>query len=273
MKLNTLPASRGWAWLVAGLRLYRRNPLALMSNVALMWLTLTFSGILVIPLLSLVFPRELASWLSQLPLALLLPPLSVGVFKACAKIARGEAAPTTTVFTGLAGNLPSLFALGAIYFAGSLVAFQLLTLADGGLLLEAMRNPKRLEEASTSGLALARSGLSLLGLSLPIMMINWFAPVLAGLRGLPPLKAAFFSFVACWRNWRAFTSFGLALAGLFWVLPALLGALIALVSPSLAMSLVVIVPVTLSPALYGAFYANALEVFPELDDSPSDGDA
>lgn len=271
MKLNTLPASHGWTWLAAGLRLYRRNPLALMSNVALMWLTLTVSGVLVIPLLSLVFPRELASWLSQLPLALLLPPLSVGVFKACAKIARGEATPPTTVYTGLSANLPSLFALGAIYFAGSLIAFELLTLIDGGLLLEAMRNPKRLEEASASGLTLARSGLSLLVLSLPIMMINWFAPVLAGLRGLPPLKAAFFSVVACWRNWRAFAAFGLALAGLFWVLPAVLGAVIALVSPTLAMSLVVIVPVALSPALYAAFYANTLEVFPDLDDSPSDG--
>lgn len=273
MKLNTLPASRGWAWLAAGLRLYRRNPLALMANVALMWLTLMLSGMLVIPLLLLIFPRELASWLGQLPLALLLPPLSVGMFRTCARIDRGEITPPAMVLSGLAGNLPSLFALGAIYFAGSLLAFELLRLADGGLLLDVMRNPGKIDNARISSLALLRSGLMLLGLSLPIMMINWFAPVLVGLRGLPPLKAAFFSVVACWRNWRAFTAFGLALAMAFWILPAMIGALIAFVSPTLAMSVVVIVPVALSPSLYAAFYANALDVFPELGAPLSDDKA
>lgn len=268
MQLNTFPAARGWIWLRFGFVLYRRNPLGLMSNIVMMWLTLMLSGMVLIPLLSLVLPREQVSWLSQLPLALLLPALSVGIFRACHKIDHGEEAPPATVFSGLSQNLSALLTLGAIYYAGSLIAIELLNLVDGGLLLDVMRNPKRLEDRNLDTLALAQSGLMLLVLSLPVMMINWFAPVLAGLCGIPPIKAAFFSIVACWRNWRALISFGLAVAGVFWILPALLGALIALVAPPLGVSISVILPLLFTPALYGAIYANTLDVLPDLAASP-----
>ena len=47
--------------------------------------------------------------------------------------------------------------------------------------------------------------------STPLMMAYWFAPLLAGWGRVSAVKAMFFSFVACWRNWRAFFAYGLSL--------------------------------------------------------------
>jgi hypothetical protein len=48
----------------------------------------------------------------------------------------------------------------------------------------------------------------------PVMMAYWFAPVLAAWHCLG-VGALFFSFVACWLNWRPFLAYGAGLLLVF----------------------------------------------------------
>jgi hypothetical protein len=43
-------------------------------------------------------------------------------------------------------------------------------------------------------------------LASPLLMAFWFAPLLTAWDGVSAGKSLFFSFVASWRNWRAFTA-------------------------------------------------------------------
>jgi hypothetical protein len=54
-----------------------------------------------------------------------------------------------------------------------------------------------------------------MALYLPLSLLFWHAPALVHWHGVPPLKSLFFSLVACMRNFKAFTLFGLAWVGVF----------------------------------------------------------
>ena len=55
-----------------------------------------------------------------------------------------------------------------------------------------------------------------MGLNLPLSLLFWHAPALVHWHGVPPVKALFFSFVACIRNLGAYLVFGL-IFGVFMV--------------------------------------------------------
>jgi hypothetical protein len=271
MQVRILPAARGLAWFREGIAIYRRNPFGLTGNVMLMFLCLIVTlmfGQLLEQLVAGVLPDSVASGIGQLPFVLALPPLSVGVFSAFRAVERGQPVMPGYLFANIGRNLLPLCVLGALYFAATLVALGLISLTDGGLLYDVMRDMRRLEDKQLDVQMLNRSALLLLPLSLALTAANWFAPLLTGWRGLHPVKSAFFSIVACWRNWRAFLVFGLASLAFAWLLALVIGVL-AMMVPTLGMVLAAALPLFVLPLLYGAFYANAHDVLPEL----FDGDA
>ncbi|WP_341676038.1 BPSS1780 family membrane protein [Niveibacterium sp. SC-1] len=266
MQVRRFGFLRGAQWLLEGFRLYRVNPFSLAANLMLMWLALMFAGLLLMPVATLILPAAVAPWIGQLPLALLLPALSVGMLNACEDLRQGRPLSPVRVFSGLQRNAPRLFALGAIYYVGTLVALALTSAMDGGMLLAAMRDSSKLASEDVDSAAMLQSMLTLVVLSLPAMAANWFAPALTGWRGVPPVKAAFFSIVACWRNVAAFLGYALTVLGCFWLLPSLLGGIVARGAPQLGVSLILLLPMLMAPALYGSFYATTRDVLPELFD-------
>jgi hypothetical protein len=52
-------------------------------------------------------------------------------------------------------------------------------------------------------------------LYLPLSLLFWHAPGLVHWHSIPPAKALFFSFIACWRNLTAFAVFFLSWMGVF----------------------------------------------------------
>ena len=69
-------------------------------------------------------------------------------------------------------------------------------------------------------------------LYLPLSLLFWHAPGLVHWHGVPPVKALFFSIVACMRNFGAFLVYGLGWLGVF-----LLGGLVvSIVSALLAVA-------------------------------------
>ena len=257
MQARRLPAIRGWNWIVEGFRLFRSNPALLTFLVFGYWLTLIFLNL--VPLLGVVLA----------PLAV--PALSVGVMNGCRALARNGDNGFGLLYSGFGRNRNALFVLGALYLAGSLAVFALVALFDGGALLGVMLAGHQPPEDPVQSERLMLSLQLALLLMAPMLMAFWFAPMLAAWDGVPPMKALFFSFVACLRNWRPFLVYGLAVAFVSAILPGLVLGLAAAFSAALTRMATVALLLPLLfvfvPTLFASFYVSYRDVFVRADET------
>ena len=251
MRAQTLPSAAGWRWLAAGFMIYRRNPPLLSMLVLAYWFTVVFLNVL--PLVG------------SLAAALVIPGLSVGLMQAARNLERGQPIGLPTLFGGFRENARTLMALGGLYLLCSLGALAASALVDGGDLLRYMLAGSRAERALVEDADFTASALVVMLLMLPVLMAWWFAPVLAAWHRLPLGKSLFFSFIACWMNWRPFLNYSLALLLLSVLLPGLLVALVLILLPGLGefMFAIVLVPMILvaAPVIFASFYACYRDIF------------
>jgi hypothetical protein len=254
MQTLILPARRGWRWLADGFALFKRNPPMLGMLVILYWLLLAFLGSL--PLVG----QALAS--------VAMPALSVGVMGVCRALDRGETVDPLALFAGFRQRPRPLLLLGTIYLGATLAVLAVTALADSGILLRLMLGGgvQRAELDAPEVTAAAEIGLILIT---PVLMAFWFSPLLVAWQDFPPAKALFFSFFACWRNWRAFLAYGAAM--LFWgiALPGILfGVIAALMPPGMnALVLLVSAPFLFIflPTVFASFYVTYRDIFTAAD--------
>lgn len=249
MQARQLPFQRGWAWLRDGFLLWRKNP-------ALMTLA-TFGYLLSIVLVSAL------PLIGQPIASMLMPVLSLGVLNACRAIENRTPAGPEILFSGFRDKkkLPALFMVGGLYLVGSLLVFGATMLFDDGTLLAILKGEFD-PETDTFELANVMPALLVaIGLSTPVMMAYWFAPILVGWWGVSAPKAMFFSFVACARNWRSFLGFAIALMVVGCLVPGLVLGIVGAIVPLIASLLVAAMPLVLLPILFASFYRNAREVF------------
>jgi len=81
-------------------------------------------------------------------------------------------------------------------------------------------------------------------LYLPLSSLFWHAPALMHWHAQPLVKSIFFSFMACWANWRAFAVFGLTWLSIFLMTSVLL-SLISMVFDEGQLSLTLMLPAML----------------------------
>jgi hypothetical protein len=97
-----------------------------------------------------------------------------------------------------------------------------------------------------------------------VMMMFWFAPVLAAWHDAGAAKALFYSFFACLLNWRAFLAYGAVTALAMVAFPlAAVSALLLLSGGAKVklISLVLPLVILLLPTLFASFYASYRDVF------------
>jgi len=187
MQARTLPARQGLTWLKASFALYRRNPPLVTSAAMACLLAAVILGIL-------PFIGPFLSLLMQPVLGLLM----ANVF-ACVDSERSIT--REALIEGVAQRHVALLQLGGLQLIMSVI----LTLISALLLsLLGVEAPTSLDKVSIANGAL---------LLLPVIiqaslmgMVFWFAPILVGWHGLPPLKAMFFSFISIKRNFGAFVA-------------------------------------------------------------------
>ena len=249
MQTRTLPAQRGWAWITEGFALWKRNPALLTFLVFAYWFCL-----LVLAAVPFV---------GQVLMSLAMPALSLGIYNGCKAVAQKRKTGPEILVSGFKQNLPEQIKIGGIYLAGTFVVLGLTALVDGGILAELMLGKRKLDDATADDPLLTASLLvGTLG-STPLMMAYWFAPLLAGWGRVSAVKAMFFSFVACWRNWRAFFAYGIGLM-LAVLVPGTLIGLLGLISPILGTLPAIALPVIFIPVVFASFYANATDVFGQI---------
>jgi hypothetical protein len=233
-------------WLLRGWRLLRRQPRPMISvtlayfSLAMLINLIPFVGIFLLPL--------------AIPL---LTALLGNAYRALDHDARLS---PELLLDGLREQRANLFKLGGMHLLGSLLLFGV----SMALLGINPRQPATVEQATA-----LLGPMSVFALcATPLLMAFWFAPLLTAWAGLPAIKSLFFSLVACWRNWRAFSVYGLAIIAIGMLLGLLLGALLALaamISATLMQALSFIPPVLLmmllGPVLTSGIYISYSDVF------------
>ena len=251
MRAQTLPAQAGWRWLLAGMALYRRNPMGLALLVISYWFAVIFLNLL---------PA-----VGSLAASIAIPGLSVGLMQAARNLERSSPIGLPTLFGSFRENPRTLVALGALYLLCTLGILGVSTLADGGDLLRYLLADTRAERAAVEDADFLASSLVVLTLMVPLIMAYWFAPTLAAWHRQPLAKSLFFSFVACWLNWRPFLAYSVALTIFSGVLPGLVLGILVLIFPEAASASTTIVSIPLAlfiaPVVYASFYACYRDIF------------
>ncbi|MEG2047232.1 MAG: BPSS1780 family membrane protein [Comamonas sp.] len=219
MKLNIVPARAGAQWVRQGIQTFWRHPMALS---ALFFLCMAAMSL--ISMFPLVGPA--------LALALL-PTASLVMMVGAAETLQGRMPTPALVLVAFRTGRQRMHAmalLGAFYAVAFLLVMGVSALIDGGqfalvYLGTTPMTPELAQEADFQ----AAMWFSML-LYLPLSLLFWHAPGLVHWHSIPPAKALFFSFIACWRNLGAFVVFFLSWIGVFIATGLVLALVTALLS-------------------------------------------
>ena len=236
---------------MGGFAIFRRNPVMLGMLVVAYWFTVLFLN--VVPVVGVLVA------------SLAIPGLSVGLMQAARNLERGQPVGLQTLYGSLKENGRTLAILGALYLCCTLGALGVSALLDGGDLLRFMLAGNRAERAAVEDADFLPSALVVMALMTPVLMAWWFAPVLASWHRLTVGRSLFFSFVACWMNWRPFLVYGLGLMIVAGLVPGVLLGVLLLLMPGAAnlVTVLVTLPMVLvvAPTVFASFYASYRDIF------------
>lgn len=255
MDARRLPARHGILWLLAGFALFRRHPPLVTA--------LTFGYLLTVILVNLI-PK-----IGPFLLPLLLPTLTVMLANGCRAIERGQRFTSETLIAGISAQRVGLIRLGGLHLVGS----SLLVL--GGF---ALGEPINISDGidPAEAIELANDLAVILLVASPMLMAFWFAPLLTAWDGVGAGKSLFFSFIASWRNWRAFLMYGLALILVGAILPGLILVIAGLLSEALltilSIALRMLLIFVLAPTMVASVYLSYRDVFEAVTPAPAQPD-
>lgn len=244
MDARRLPARHGVLWLLAGFALFRRHP-PLMT-------ALTFGYLLTVLVVNLI-PK-----VGPFILPLLLPALTVMLANGCRAIEQGGSFSSDILGRGIGAQRVGMIRLGGLHLLGSSLLVLGASLFGEPVNLNDGITPEELVTLTTD-MAI------LLMLASPLLMAFWFAPLLTAWDGISASKSLFFSFVASWRNWKAFTIYGLVIVLVGAVLPGMIlilagqisESLLAILNTALRMLLIFV----LAPTMVASVYLSYRDVF------------
>ena len=251
MQARIVRASRGARWLGEGWRLFRAAPLGWLALVLAYWLLMTLVSLL--PFLGIAIA------------SVLVPPFAVGFMSAARAASHRAPLELALLFEGFRHEPRAQSALGFAYLACLGLVLAATTALDGGALARWMLTGERPADDIVQSEEFFTALLGAATLYAPVMMMFWFAPVLAAWHATGAAKALFFSFYACLMNWRAFLAYGAVTAIVTLALPFLALSTLMLASGGAArtpvMSLVFPLLILLLPTLFASFYVSYRDVF------------
>lgn len=233
------PAARGLAWIRQGWDLFKLAPIPWAGMTALVFMVLMLVGSL--PYLGSVIVHVLS-------------PFIVAGFLAASRGGQ-QGQPVSFVFlaAGFHQGRRNLFIIGLSYMLATLLVFRLVSWLTGGdmnALMAQVEQPHALTPEELDGVLRDMLPTLTLGtlLMAPLLMATWFSPALAHFEDYPPGKALWWSFWACWVNWRPLLTYSFVLGFL---------GVAALILP-FGLGLLVFIPWTLTST-----YAAYLDIFPQ----------
>jgi hypothetical protein len=192
ISLNVVPARTGMTWVKQGIKTFFKQPLAMGG-------------------LFFIF-MALISVVSQVPfigaaLALVvLPAATVGLMAATRAAADGKFPMPAVLFTAFksgAKKTQTILTLGALYAVGFLLVLGVSALFDGGQFASFYLSGGAMTKEIVSTSEFQMATWAAMALYLPLSLMFWHAPALVHWHDVSPVKALFFSFVACFKNFAA----------------------------------------------------------------------
>lgn len=198
MKLNIIAARTGIVWVKLGIRTFFKQPLALAGLFFMFMAVMTIASL--VPLVGIALGM------------MLLPAATLGLMAATAEATDGRfPMPLVLLAAFRAGRkqVRAMLALGTLYALGFLCAIGLSGLVDGGDFARVYLGGATPTREMMLQPAFQGAMWVFIGLHLPLSMMFWHAPALVHWHGFSPIKALFFSLIACLRNFWAYAVFAL----------------------------------------------------------------
>ena len=260
MKLHIVPARTGLAWVKLGIRAFWRQPMAL---AALFFMTMAAMSLAT--MIPLVGPAVALA---------LLPSATLAMMVAAAEAVQGRF-PTPAVllvaFRTGRQHLRDMLVLGALYAVGFLGVMGLSALIDGGQFAQVYLGGAPLTREMAETPAFQGAMWLSMALYLPLSLLFWHAPGLVHWHSIPPAKALFFSFIACWRNLAAFAVFFLAWIGVF-IATGLVLALVTALLSALVGDIAAGLMIGAAMMLAAMFFASVVFTFRDCFSAPDGHD-
>lgn len=222
-------AGHGWTWIAQGWDLFRQSPGV--------WV-----GMFLIFML-MYFAVGLIPFLGGVVTVIFAPVFTAGFMLGCRSLDEGGTLQVGHLFAGFRQRFGALVGVGAVYFAGTLIAV-LITLALVGGSLAGFAQGTLPADGPLTGLLFV---LVFLALLLPVAMAFWFAAPLVVLHERGPLEAMKESFSGCLKNIVPYLLYGVIMLvlGILASIPLLLGWLV------------------LGPVLTASLYASYRDIYLE----------
>jgi len=250
MSVRVVSFASGVRWFTEGWRLFRASPA--------LWLALVFTYWMILATISLLPLVGFAAWILH-------PAFSVGFMALSRSCERHGSMQAGQLFDGFRNRPHVQLLLGCAYLGLLAGLIGATTLADGGSLARWILAGSRPEDEQLQSSEFFSAMLLAGALYVPVMMLFWFAPVLAAWHAMGPAQALFYSFFASLINWRAFLGYLSVATAVTVVLPfVLLGALMLASGgrPKFnIMALIFPLLLFLLPTLFASFYASYRDVF------------
>lgn len=268
MKLHLVPARQGALWVRRGFAAFFRRPLVFAA---------LFTGVMLFGLLALLLPV-----VGQFLMLAAMPLVSLGFMVATRRVVLGKL-PGPAVFVeplmASRGKRLALVQMGVIYALATYLILLASDVVDGGK-FEALQDTiasgkgDAAEIAALLGDAQLQFGLLLrFGLAALMSLPFWHAPALVHWGDQSVGKAFFFSTMACWRNVRAFSVYGLAWGGVILAFGIVANVLAALLQqPQIVALATVPVGLLISTVFYTSLYFTFADCFapdPTTDADPA----
>lgn len=194
ISLNVVPARTGMTWVKRGIKTFFKQPLAM--------------GGLFFMFMALISVAAQVPYLGSAIALVVLPAATVGLM-AATQVADGGKFPMPlvlfTAFRAGSNKTRAILALGALYALGFLLVLGISALFDNGQLASLYVSGSPLNKEAMASPDLKTAAWAAMIMYLPLSMAFWHAPALVHWHNVPPLKALFFSLVACIKNFGAMT--------------------------------------------------------------------
>ncbi len=259
MKLHIVPARTGVDWVRQGIKVFWRQPLAL--TLLFFTTTAAMSLLSVVPLIGPVIALAL------------LPAATLVMMEAAAETSLGRIpTPALIVNAFRTGRqrLGALATLGAIYAVLFLLIIGIASLVDGGKFASVYFGNAAITQEMAEGGDFMGATWVVMILYLPLSMLFWHAPGLVHWHNVPPVKALFFSFVACIKNIGAFSIFSLAWFGVFLGAGLAVSLVVTLLAVAgLGSSVVAAIMIATALALAAMFFTSIVFTFRDNFEPPN----
>ena len=207
MNIRAVEAAHGWRWIAEGVLIFRKNPPLWMLLIAILFIAsrvlFAFSA-----LFGMIFGM----------IAILVAPnFLAGLAHGAQALEQGKPLRLGYLASGFLKNAAQLITIGGVSLVGQLMMLMAMVLIGGDAISDISKTiaagAATPETIAAMRAAAPRMTLTLIvgfGLSLPLMMAVWFAPLLVFFDDMKPLPALMLSLWACLKNIPPLLIYGIA---------------------------------------------------------------